>query len=207
MKKILLFLSIISINLVVGQVRIPNLPVATSIADSDYVVINKSDSVITKIIKAQYIKSYVLAAVPGSVVYAGSVTIDSAEFKAANGTTGLIKTLIATPNGSTAIDIISIDYAFTYILTTYNGTATIGAYPANLTPNVAGSTFQASTTILAAGASRFLKGSVGTASGGTVSNMTFGQDIKLCFTTPGSKPTIGGGSLTIYFVYRLIVSS
>lgn len=57
MKKIILVFAILSSLISEAQTRVPNMPQATTLSDTDYVVINKSDSNITKIIRAKYTRA------------------------------------------------------------------------------------------------------------------------------------------------------
>lgn len=141
-------------------------------------------------------------------IYFAQINIDSVALKAANGTTGIIATLVANPGASSFIDVISVDFQYTYIAPAYNGTPNFGIYPSTLTPDVSGSASRVSTShnVLAGTASRFIAPPPG---GGTntTSCIATNSSIVLAFTTPGSKPTLGGGSLTVYVAYRIVIQS
>lgn len=139
-------------------------------------------------------------------VYYAQVNIDSATFKAANGTTGVIATLVANPGASSFIDVLSVDIQYTYVVPTYNNTTALGVYASTLTPDVSGAASQLSSTILAATAARFNKCSLA-ATASTTTNCALNSSIVLAFSTPGSKPTIGGGRVTVYIMYRIITPS
>jgi len=130
MKKLLILSTLFIVSFCSAQVQIPNLPLAKAVDDTDYVLINKNDSNISKVIKCKDLRTYIQSVkktVPVPFDSTGTISATNILRGWITSTSGAATT-ITTPTASqiaTALSNAGQGTTFTFVVDNTAGSNTV----------------------------------------------------------------------------------